>query len=1770
MEYHFPLLFHTQDTNISYINPPNFFNIQVLIKIISEFTSVVNNGTDNGWTTIFDKFKNDIPIITDNFRTFASEYKNISSKKTTSSWVDYAKSIGNTDTELIKFLTDVDNNKRKISDIDDYMQAASTATSKFAATLKTVATNTAIMIAISAVIKTITWAWDELTTTVAEAKEEYDKLNFSIETLTNESDELQKRDYASLSQSERDRLAYLQDRIELEKELLKIQQRQQYQARIGTDWYNIFDSDSFKQQLLVAESDDTGDTWLQSSHTHNYEQALTTLESLKQKLNKLKDEGIDPSSIVYKSVEHQIQTMQDKLESARTILVNDADKFYQKMTEAQQNLEETREIITSDLLTGTDLTEAEKTEKRWLAQYELYESLYNQVQNTIHVSQNIIDSILERLGNNITEEELSSTFNSEELKILSNTQFDENATLTDLQNILKKAQSVANNNPIAFSIENHTEEIDAFQQEIETLSNALSKLKNNEFDSFDFYELIKQFPELENLENQADTLSTGIENLIDNSYNELLSGMGENIPTDILEMLRDMKEEAKNVTSSVSTIPQALNALQQSDQTVKDLQAHIAETGTITTDMILTLMNKYPQMTEVLNNYLLGLASQSDVINALQQVYATDLENYKILCLGKKIYDTDFYNSVLQKLPTWVVELAKSYGINLENFKNLAEAKATIEETLIKASGTAWASYYQHLQKAQDSSSEIESERQLKFAEKDIEKAQAYDNAANSILESLDDISIDVSEITTPSFDLNSGNLTSTTKETERAFDWTSNSITNLQNKIDELNTKLKNTDGWKEQLKVQRDIIKSQEKLQEGYSSQVQAYEDYYEEVSRGLTSKQKAMIESGDTFDVSTYGQKTYDKLTKAQSAYQDWQEAKKNVDATKTDIANSYEAIDQIFEELANAPLEKCTEKVEIFTKRIESLEKKLSSIKDFDDIDDIYNSQRKNYTKIYQEYLNAETKTKKNLTTATKELNTSLKKENKSTQKLIKEQIAQNKIIDISELKTEKAKIAATKYNNALEASKTAADNVKTALEDYTSYLQELSKSEIDRIINYYDNRTDINSSKQSRIQSQIGVTEAKGYVAGSKYYKQLIAFTNKEIDRLKSEKSRLIDQINTGNLSEDAYYNALQNLYSISDEIDKCKQNQIEWNNIIEELEWDKFDILMDKLESINKESDFMISLYDEDDLFDENGNITEDGLTIKALHAQNYNTYLAQSEQYAKEIEKINAKLASDPYNQLLIDRKEELTDAYQQAILSAEDEKDTILSLTEEAYAVQIDAMSELVDKKQELLDKEKELHDYQKSINDQSENIALLEKQINALSLSTDRADIAKRLQLEEELASAKSDLEEQQYQHSIETQKEALSNTLVDYEKKTDYYMGNEEQTFEAAMAEINARSSSILENLKEKAQSVGYTLSETLTAIWSDTTPVTNYTDTVIQSFTGIGNVIRENLSMLEDMFSFYEENAKEIVSDTREDYLSFPKRETATNSTADVNPSRIKELLGEASGNNGASNDGVSVLNKYLSKLGYAQMSKKNMVALAQALGLSDIDSVEKLEALETTKPIKDALNNYINSGAATVDTLSKTGNVSAANISNIISLIRNASTYEKDRSNLSPLNQYIYDNYSKKWLTESQMVSLAKYLGFSDVTDTDDITNSLKSKMLTRLKKAGFHNGGLVKAAGEDGIALVKNKEAILTKEQLTMLRDNIIPMNHILQNLQLNPMQNIPFSTQKMGGDLYITAPMVHVDGNLDNVTKSELEKIMETIPDRLLKQINQFGTKQ
>ena len=253
------------------------------------------------------------------------------------------------------------------------------------------------------------------------------------------------------------------------------------------------------------------------------------------------------------------------------------------------------------------------------------------------------------------------------------------------------------------------------------------------------------------------------------------------------------------------------------------------------------------------------------------------------------------------------------------------------------------------------------------------------------------------------------------------------------------------------------------------------------------------------------------------------------------------------------------------------------------------------------------------------------------------------------------------------------------------------------------------------------------------------------------------------------------------------------------------------------------------------------------------LHGVNYNTYMAQADKYKQEMLKISEELANDPNNQKLIDRKNELIDAQQQAILSAENEKDSIKDLIQDGIDKQLDALDDLIDKYLDVLDSSKDLYEYRKKIGEQSEKIASLQKQLSSLQGDNSEENKAKLQKLKDDLKSAQDDMEETQYDKYISDQKKLLDELKQDYKKALDDRMDNVDVLISDAIASINSNSSNISQTLQTESKNVGYTLSGEMQTIWtSQSGVISQYGDDFSSKLTGVNSAIENVYNRQKDM------------------------------------------------------------------------------------------------------------------------------------------------------------------------------------------------------------------------------------------------------------------------------------------------------------------------------
>ena len=270
--------------------------------------------------------------------------------------------------------------------------------------------------------------------------------------------------------------------------------------------------------------------------------------------------------------------------------------------------------------------------------------------------------------------------------------------------------------------------------------------------------------------------------------------------------------------------------------------------------------------------------------------------------------------------------------------------------------------------------------------------------------------------------------------------------------------------------------------------------------------------------------------------------------------------------------------------------------------------------------------------------------------------------------------------------------------KDAIADLHEELASLYEDNFNNVKDDFENQLELAEHMANQYETGIDMLEARGYLESTKYYSALQDATKGEISILNKELASLeksfSDAMNSGEIEKysESWYSMQSSINGVKEEIAEANVELAEYEKTMREIEWGYFDYTQERISQLTQEADFLIDLMSNSDLHTDKGQLTDEGMATMGLHAQNYNIYMAEADAYAEEISNIDKKLAKDPYNTELIERREELLGLQQDSILAAEDEKQAIVALVEEGINLELQAMQDLIDKYTESLDTAKD----------------------------------------------------------------------------------------------------------------------------------------------------------------------------------------------------------------------------------------------------------------------------------------------------------------------------------------------------------------------------------------------------------------------------------------------------------------------------------------------
>lgn len=585
----------------------------------------------------------------------------------------------------------------------------------------------------------------------------------------------------------------------------------------------------------------------------------------------------------------------------------------------------------------------------------------------------------------------------------------------------------------------------------------------------------------------------------------------------------------------------------------------------------------------------------------------------------------------------------------------------------------------------------------------------------------------------------------------------------------------------------------------------------------------------------------------------------------------------------------------------------------------------------------------------------------------------------------------------------EFTKEADQETIDAINDYRDWLQKgydltqqaeetlteissLAKQAIDNIASDYENKKSIKDNMIDQYEAYNDLLETDLGFESENIYKAIISQNNANIKILEQQREAMLAELNkrveAGQITKYSqdWYDAVNDIAAVDTEIIKLKTDTEDYQDSINDLHWDKFDLLLDMLGSVSDEAENLIDILSNDDLVNpDTGEWTKEGITSLGLYAQQMEAAEVQAKKYEEQISYLNKNWKKLGYTEAeYLEKLNDLKDGQYDAINAYYDAKDAIVDLNSTRVNAiktiiedEIAAYEELINKKKKLLESELDLYQFQKSIKKQSKDIANLQRKLAALAGDNSSSARAQRAKLQAELAEAQAELADQYYERSVSDQQEALDTELENFRdtkneeiKKWEEYLEDTNRVVSDSLGTITANTDAVYQTLTRMGKEYGLSITESLTSPWKEG-------ERAIQSFSekfGISmSATIEELQALEAHFnnvvSKIEQSgsqSSQIVQDNTNRYQEATQEKplipdnSGGGDSGDSGETYPYGKASETSGNikEGAKGTAVKAIQYALNKLGYGNSgtskvdgifgsgTKSAVKAFQKAMGIS--------------------------------------------------------------------------------------------------------------------------------------------------------------------------------------------------------------------------------------
>jgi len=380
-------------------------------------------------------------------------------------------------------------------------------------------------------------------------------------------------------------------------------------------------------------------------------------------------------------------------------------------------------------------------------------------------------------------------------------------------------------------------------------------------------------------------------------------------------------------------------------------------------------------------------------------------------------------------------------------------------------------------------------------------------------------------------------------------------------------------------------------------------------------------------------------------------------------------------------------------------------------------------------------------------------------------------------------------------------------------EFESSIRAVQKLKFDATESQYDNAIKLLTDEMSMTDSAVSLIETSGHLASADYYKQLIEAAHAELDANTYKLGNLENQLTNIEEYSEEWYDATAAVNSTRSAIIGATESLIKYSNSMRELDWTIFDRTQTAISNLVSEQNWIADIlsFNENDLYNDNGSLSDSGLAVQGLHVLNYKTYIKQAGLYADEIREIRNELEKDPTNTTLLDRYDELSDKQRKVVSNINSEKNAVKELISEGYNRLLESVTGLIGRYKDALSARKSIYDYERKIKELADTRDTYVKQLSAYSGDNSEETKALIQEVTRKLKESNEALIDAEYDQYISDQEKMLDYFYNELEVWINTRLDDIDGLMREAIAATNENASSIAEKIESEVGKIGGILS-----------------------------------------------------------------------------------------------------------------------------------------------------------------------------------------------------------------------------------------------------------------------------------------------------------------------------------------------------------------------